>query len=161
MIRLAACLILAAGGAQAQDIAFSIAGTQACIAEGYDPQSCAGTSANDCMESPGGYSTVGMGYCLEQEWLYWDERLNTAYTALRADLADMDREMQEYGSNAPSQADALREMQRAWIPFRDATCDFERSQWGGGTGGGPATIACLLQMTARQTLYLEATGAAP
>ena len=50
---------------------------------------------------------------------------------------------------------ALRAMQRAWIGFRDATCDYERSLWGGGTGGGPATAACLMRMTGEQTLYLE------
>ena len=46
-------------------------------------------------------------------------------------------------------------MQRAWIGWRDATCDYERAQWGGGTGGGPATVACLMRLTGEQALYLE------
>lgn len=148
-------------GAQAQQLVFSPDATEACIADSSAPEGCAGASATACMEdTPGGYTTVGMGGCLELEWLYWDARLNTAYSTLRADLIQLDREMREYGSMAPSQADALRAMQRAWIPFRDARCDYERSQWGGGTGGGPATVSCLLETTARQALYLEAQGAA-
>ncbi|KMW56504.1 hypothetical protein AIOL_001458 [Candidatus Rhodobacter oscarellae] len=56
---------------------------------------------------------------------------------------------------APRQADLLRDMQRAWITFRDRTCDYERAQWGGGTGGGPAYTNCLMVQTAKQTIYLE------
>jgi uncharacterized protein YecT (DUF1311 family) len=66
--------------------------------------------------------------------------------------------MADLGSAAPSQGDALKNMQRAWIAYRDATCDYERSHWGGGTGGGPATVSCLMYMTAEQALYLEADG---
>jgi len=56
---------------------------------------------------------------------------------------------------APAQAEALRDMQRAWIAFRDATCTYEASQWSGGTGQGPAYEGCVMRMTAEQTLYLE------
>ncbi len=95
-----------------------------------------------------------MGGCLDYELSYWDDRLNASYRALRAKERASDADWA--GSpGAVSKADALRDMQRAWIPLRDATCDYERSQWGGGTGGGPATLACLLRMTGGQTLYLE------
>ncbi len=140
----------------AQDLSFSMAETERCLAETAAADTCIGASAALCMESPGGQSTVGMGYCLEQEWLAWDARLNTAYQARMAEAKGIDAEMRDLGASVVSQATALRDMQRAWIPFRDAKCDFERSQWGGGTGGGPATLACLMTETARQTLYLEA-----
>jgi uncharacterized protein YecT (DUF1311 family) len=66
--------------------------------------------------------------------------------------------------NDPEHAQALRDMQRAWIGFRDATCAFERAYWGGGTGGGGtggglAQVSCLMQMTGEQALYLKASGA--
>jgi uncharacterized protein YecT (DUF1311 family) len=64
-------------------------------------------------------------------------------------------ELQELGSAAPPPAVALREMQRAWIAWRDAACDYEVSQWGGGTGGGPAWSQCAMQMTGEQALALE------
>jgi uncharacterized protein YecT (DUF1311 family) len=46
-------------------------------------------------------------------------------------------------------------MQRAWIGYRDAACDYERAQWGGGSGGGPATAGCLMRLTGEQALALE------
>ena len=73
---------------------------------------------------------------------------------VQAKSADEDTAM--YQPELPKQAEALRDMQRAWITFRDAACDYERSQWGGGTGGGPATLACLMRMTGEQALLLGA-----
>jgi uncharacterized protein YecT (DUF1311 family) len=52
------------------------------------------------------------------------------------------------GLTVPPVAEALRDMQRAWIAYRDASCDYERAQWGGGTGGGPATAGCLMRTRA-------------
>ncbi|WP_204114821.1 lysozyme inhibitor LprI family protein [Shimia biformata] len=153
---------LAAGPAAAQEVVFSPAATEACLDGLSDPAlftTCIGASANQCMEdTQGGWSTVGMSGCYEQERLYWDARLNAAYKEVRAEAKKMDAEMAEIGSSAPKQADALRDMQRAWIAYRDATCDYERSLWGGGTGGGPATVSCHMYMTAEQTRYLETAG---
>jgi uncharacterized protein YecT (DUF1311 family) len=66
-----------------------------------------------------------------------------------------DAEVKAEGIEAPSVAEALRGMQRAWIVYRDEACDYERAQWAGGTGGGPATAACLMQQTGEQALALE------
>ncbi len=148
----------AAGGALAQDISFDISPTESCLAEAVSAagaEDCIGVSANACMETPDGSTTVGMGYCLEREWLYWDAQLNEAYGGLMARHRKDDAEMAAIGATVPSMADALKAMQRAWIPFRDAACDYERSQWGGGTGGGPATVGCLMLQTARQALALQ------
>lgn len=124
-------------------------------------QACIGRSASDCMETTAeGSTTVGMGFCLDAELTLWDGRLNAAYKLLMAAERAADAEAKAYGGFAPPRADALRAMQRAWIAFRDARCDYERAQWGGGTGGGPAAYACLMQMTAAQALDLEATLAA-
>ncbi|MEO0774677.1 MAG: lysozyme inhibitor LprI family protein, partial [Pseudomonadota bacterium] len=68
-----------------------------------------------------------------------------------------DAEMASIGASVASQEEALRAMQRAWIAYRDATCDYEYSQWGGGTGGGPALIGCIMRETGEQTLYLLAS----
>lgn len=161
MRRLLWVAVLAApalGPAAAQDIPFDIAATEACLAEAVAPldaEACIGTSANLCMESPMGSSTVGMGFCLEQEWLWWDARLNATYGEVMAQHKRADAEMAELGATVPSLSESLKAMQRAWIPFRDAACDYERAQWGGGTGGGPATVACLMVQTGRQTLALE------
>jgi len=153
----AAVLAASAGGVPAQDLLYSDEHTASCLEAGEYPdarKACIGVSANACMEdSPGGFTTVGMAGCLSLELDYWDRRLNASYRDLMRRERRDDAEMA--GTGAPSRAQALRAMQRAWIPFRDASCAYARAQWGGGTGGGPAELGCLLQMTAEQTLALE------
>ena len=151
-----AALCLAAMPVAAQDLSFTTQATEDCFAAGGLGDTCIGASAQACMvENEGGYSTVAMGFCFDRELQYWDAALNAAYAALRDKLVTSDTENADFGGNVPSQADALREMQRAWITYRDRRCDYERSLWGGGTGGGPAQLACLMSQTARQALYLE------
>ncbi len=140
------CAVVAVSGGQAsaQDMSVDPAITEGCLAvNGAAPEACIGVAASVCMGALGGSSTLGMGACLGSEAELWDRRLNAAYGALRA------------GHDAAS-ADALRASQRAWITFRDLSCAYERTTWGGGTGGGPAAAQCLMQMTARQALALEA-----
>ncbi|ASM72687.1 MULTISPECIES: lysozyme inhibitor LprI family protein [Roseobacteraceae] len=141
----------------AQDLAFTSTITASCLSNAPDmagQMACIGTSANACMEdTPGGFSTVGMSGCLDRELQYWDAKLNENYGAARTRARADD----DYLNGTPSET-ALRDMQRAWITFRDATCDYERAQWGGGTGGGPATVGCLMRLTAMQALYLADSG---
>lgn len=149
--------LAAAGAAQAQDdLSFDPAATVACLAAGADVGVCAGLSASLCMDSPSGYTTVGMGWCLGAELDYWDGRLNAAYQTARDQLQKNDDEYWVEGT--PKQADSLRDMQRAWITFRDARCTFERSFWSNGTGGGPAQLQCLMTETAQQAVYIEANS---
>ncbi|MBD3678125.1 MAG: DUF1311 domain-containing protein [Rhodobacteraceae bacterium] len=158
ILLLSACF---AGGAfvpaaSAQDMTFSPAATEECLAESGDRNGCVGQSAELCMEdSPGGYSTMGMNACIRLELEYWDDRLNVAYGELMAQEKTMDAELAADGTQVSSVAEALREMQRAWIPFRDASCAYERARWTNGSGAGPAEASCLMVMTGRQALALE------
>lgn len=146
---------LTAAPAAAQELAYSDYATDACLQSGRDYTKCIGLSSLQCMQdTPGGFSTYGEGGCLDAELQYWDRLLNTNYKARMASSERNDVENTGFG---PSQAEALKQMQRAWIPYRDAKCDFERSQWGGGTGGGPATLNCLMNITAHQAVFLEYT----
>ncbi len=141
--------------AASQDIAFSPEETLSCLDTGGGA-ACIGLSAQACIDTPDGFTTVGMGFCFGSERDWWDARLNAAYQALRQANAAADAEMKEIGATVAEMAPALRDMQRAWIGYRDALCEYERTQWGGGTGQGPATAACQMHETARQTLLLEA-----
>lgn len=133
---------------QAQELVFSDIHTEACLQEAVglgERHDCIGASASRCMsDTLGGESTIGMGGCLDWERAYWDGRLNDVYQQLRV----------QQGDDAAI-ADNLRAMQRAWIGYRDARCDYEYVQWGGGTGGGPAILACLMRTTAEQVFVLE------
>lgn len=143
-----------AAPAVAQELRFDAGPTAGCVAGGGEA-ACIGRAAETCMSQPGGDTTVGMGFCADRERAWWDARLNAVYGRLMAQEEGIDAELKEIGATAPPRAESLRAMQRAWIPFRDAACDYERAQWGGGTGGGPATYLCLMHQTARQTLLLE------
>lgn len=157
-MRITFVLAMLAGAAGAQEIAFDPGPTVACLAQADfgEGEACIGRAAEACMASPDGGTTVGMGFCLSAEWDWWDARLNATYGQLMAQHKAADAEMAAIGATVPSLADSLKAMQRAWIPFRDAACDYERANWGGGTGGGPATAGCLMVQTGRQALSLEA-----
>lgn len=146
------------------DPAFTPTLTEACVAQAREASpnlsasavlDCAGRSAQACMNSPGGDTTIGMIDCLQGELQYWDKRLNTAYAARVATARKEDADMKRLKSSAPSIEESLRSMQRSWIAYRDAACLYEQSLWQGGTGGGPATAGCHMQETARQALKLE------
>ncbi len=136
-----------------QDLAFSPDATLTCLEAGGGSE-CVGLSASTCIDTPDGYTTVGMGFCYDAERRLWDARLNEIYGRLLTLERKGEAELKDLGSSAPETVEPLRQMQRAWISFRDAACDYERVQWGGGTGGGPATVQCLMQETAAQTLRL-------
>ncbi|MFV0515217.1 MAG: lysozyme inhibitor LprI family protein [Jhaorihella sp.] len=156
----ASVLVLAlwALSASAQSLVYSDMATLTCLsqtARASAKQDCIGASANACMSAtPDGGTTVGMGGCLDRELAFWDGMLNRNYQALRDRAKRTDAEMRDLGASVTWLGQSLRDMQRAWIVWRDATCDFERAQWGGGTGGGPATYACLMRLTGQQALYL-------
>lgn len=162
----AAALLLALGGpgaapnalAQPARADFREEATLACLkaaGPGRGVLDCVGRSANACMEAtPGGDTTLGMTACLEAERLWWDARLNRAYGVRMKAAREADAEPPLRGPPS-GQAAALRTMQRAWIAWRDAACAYERSTWQGGSGALPATTACHMHETARQTLVLE------
>ena len=151
-------LIAPAAASLAQDIGFSPEPTEACLAAAPDEPgrvACIGQAADACIGSPDGSTTVGMGFCLGQEADFWGGRLNAAYGGLMWLDEAAAKELVELESAAPSPAAALRDLPRAWIGYRDAASLYAASQWGGGTGAGPAAAACALQITGREALRLE------
>ncbi len=153
------CLAFLAVPAAAQELPFSPEATEACLEVAEDRgarEACIGRSAEACYSREGVYSNYAVGICYGAEADYWDVRLNTAYLALIRAETDMLAEMNKIGATVPDTVTAMREMQRAWIPFRDAACWYEYSTWGGGSGGGPANAECLMHQTGRQALVLEA-----
>lgn len=146
------------------DPVFTPDATDTCVKEAYATSpglsghavlDCVGRAAAVCMMTPGGDTTIGMMECLEGERGYWDARLGAAYADGMSIAREQDTEMRELGSAAASIAERLRDLQQAWIAFRNASCLYEQAQWMGGTGGGPATMACHMHETARQALKLE------
>ncbi|MFT4717240.1 MAG: hypothetical protein ACI861_000011 [Paracoccaceae bacterium] len=155
-------VVLASPVAAQDDLQFDINNTRSCLfaaTTSDQKRQCIGQSATACMNATSsGGTTYGMGGCLNFEAEWWDTQLNAAYGPLMKREKQDDAQNDADGFNAPKKAPALRAMQRAWITYRDTTCGYEYSQWGGGTGGGPASVACVLRMTGEQTIYLQSAG---
>lgn len=94
-----------------------------------------GKRYNACMHKSGG-TTVGMLDCIGAETSRQDKRLNNNYQKLMKSLS---KESQE----------TLRKVERIWIKYRDADCDFSSSLVGG-TLGSTVQASCFMDATARR-----------
>ncbi len=96
--------------------------------------------ADPCIEKDG--SNLGTADCYRIERVIWDEILNENYKDLMAAIEDK------------KDQDKLKEMQRAWIAYRDTTCDFYWYKIHGSMSV-PMTAACQLRETARRAFLLR------
>ena len=158
----AALMSLAApAAADEAKMAAAFAALDACVTAALDDRAaagaCVGQASGSCMEqTEGGWTTVGMGVCLHAEIDWWQARLDATFAELIALHAASDAENAEAGLTVPSLAQALDGFHRAWIAYRDAACTYEHAHWMGGTGGGPASASCHLQLTGAHALDLAA-----
>jgi uncharacterized protein YecT (DUF1311 family) len=97
--------------------------------------------ADPCTRTGEGKSNLGRADCFRLEQSIWDELLNDNFKGLRQDLDD-------------EQATKLRDMQRAWIAYRDTTCEFYYHKIQGSMSV-PMTAACMARETARRALLLD------
>lgn len=102
---------------------------------------CIGVGTNACQEEPGGASTQGMSACNAAEQAFWDDLLNYAYGSLRDSLA-------------PEVFDALQAAQQAWIPWRDARCNFVYETSKEGSISQVFFSYCLAETTAQRAIDL-------
>ena len=115
MIRAAALALLLSTAlpAGAQEVRFYTDAVEGCLEMG-NGEVCIGMSADACMaETPGGFSTVGMGGCLDAELAYWDDRLNESYASAMEAAKRHDVENDTSGRDILSEAEALRAELRA------------------------------------------------
>lgn len=104
---------------------------------------CIGAASNPCMENQeGGSTTIGMTECMGRETAWWDSQLNVHYASLKESLG-------------PDLFASLRDAQRAWIAYRDASCGFEYDLWSEGTIRSIVFASCMLDQTARRATALE------
>lgn len=115
---------------------------------------CVGRQADACIQRNGNGPDMVIAVCQENEAAFWDDFLNRNYAELLKLVYIEERMDVGYAPNQLS--DAVRDMQRAWIVYRDATCgvDLARAQ-PFGSAAGPATTACMMRETARQVFQLN------
>ncbi|CDX22610.1 exported hypothetical protein [Mesorhizobium sp. SOD10] len=111
---------------------------------GHEPASCINYVTELCsFESDDGRSQLGLIDCANREVSVWENRLNTTYAALMAKAARKAR-------------DGYRNMQRAWIAYRDARCKAEASaETINSDRQSNIIVSCELDATARQALILD------
>jgi uncharacterized protein YecT (DUF1311 family) len=81
---------------------------------------CIGLVADPCADAPGA-NTFSIVACNMREQKIWDERLNEWYGEAQSRLKD-----------DAAAAAALKDAQRMWIQFRDATCGYWEKRYEGG-----------------------------
>lgn len=144
-------LLLATPAMAQEDVVYDKGAVAACLSAAQgdtEAQACIGQEASACMDKPGGYSTVGMVTCVNNEREDWDKLLNDNYAKLVAKAKERDK-----GTEQPT-LPMLQKMQRDWIAFRDSSCRYSASQFMGGTASGPAAEVCVMRMTGQQALRL-------
>lgn len=142
-----ALLVFGAGESRAQDRAATAAETKLirdCAAKHVDDGEGEGACAfrlvaEPCIEKDG--SNLGTANCYRIEAAVWDQLLNENYK----ELMDAIEEKQDQ--------DKLKEMQRAWIAYRDTTCGFYWHKIHGSMSV-PMGAACRLRETARRAFLL-------
>lgn len=102
---------------------------------------CMSAFAADNCKNP--QSQLAMNVCAAKDYEREDVRLNQNYKDLVGKL-DAERKSQ------------LKEVQLAWIKFRDMQCDFDSTQYQGGTIYSLVHSSCLLQMTKQRNKDLKA-----
>lgn len=127
-----------------------------CMQYVVNPEACVGAMREQCRNSPLVHSEELSGYCAELELKEWDQLLNGAYGRLLSKLKtydQMDGRVEDLVHT--SRVGNLRNMQRAWIDYRDDKCDFVRAITGTHLAAAIAYIECQAEETARQYLYLN------
>jgi len=103
-------------------------------------ESCIGIVAEPCLADDRTRSTADQTACAAREQAVWDDILNETFRRLREKLDD-------------KQKDKLRDMQRAWIASRDASCAFYWDYFQG-TMATPMAAECVNKETGRRALFL-------
>jgi uncharacterized protein YecT (DUF1311 family) len=97
--------------------------------------------ADPCTMTPANQTTAATTECYNRERKIWDDLLNENFRVLRDDLDE-------------GQKSKLRDMQRAWIAYRDTTCGFYHDKIRG-TMATSMAAACVARETARRALLLK------
>ncbi len=142
------------------NIKYSNEQVNACLTNAKNPtaeRGCIGLSANACIYANQASSTaLGMNKCIKQESKFWDNKLNEVYRSLVVKAKKHDEDRKGYiNLGSEGSYPALRDMQRAWIPYRDKTCTYSWSQSYPGSMASMNSVRCEMRMNAEQYIFLK------
>lgn len=95
----------------------------------------------ECQDMP---DNASIGMCLDDVFKESDAQLNLKYQKLVSRLKTSSLEENK------ELLSRLVKAQRAWITFKDTTCELEGMQMYGGTGQGLQVLSCHLEMTEKR-----------
>ncbi len=115
-------------------------------------EACEGSEAlNYCGEAiNAGGAPLEWVKCQNAEFDWWDAKLNEVYKERMATQKSYDADRGD-----PYHEDLLRDMQRAWIPFRDAACGFAARGQPGGSGAVNDGVDCMIRETVEQINFIQ------
>lgn len=93
-----------------------------------------------------------MNSCAADSAAVADKALNAQYKKTKAAATAFDKQMDGSGASA---VEMLTAAQKAWIPFRDATCNIQRAISGGGSIEPTLVAGCLETETRKRTKELK------
>lgn len=89
--------------------------------------------------------------CAFREWKIADAELNSGYKRAMAMMNEQNSQLDASMRGGP---EALRDAQRAWITFRDKTCEAEGFAMRGGSGEPMVVAFCLTRITRERIAHL-------
>ena len=109
----------------------------------------AGAQEVDCTDPQDQFS---MNTCAHRDWEDADRELNAVWPIIRNRLRESDSFQPEELKGGEK---ALLKSQRAWIDYRDGTCEAEGFQARGGTLEPLIVSSCLARLTRARTKELQ------
>jgi uncharacterized protein YecT (DUF1311 family) len=105
-------------------------------------------TAQNCKDPQ---SQIAMNHCAWERFQVADRELNAAYKKARVYMRELDSASTARMKGA---AIALRDAQRAWIPFRDKACESDGFRFRGGTMEPLVVATCKTRLTQQRTREL-------
>jgi uncharacterized protein YecT (DUF1311 family) len=99
----------------------------------------------DCAKA---ITQLDMNICAEADWKTADEVLNSTYSEVIVRMKELDAQLPE---NLQGAEMAVREAQRAWVIYRDATCKTAGFKMRGGSAEPLLVYGCLTELTKTRT----------
>ncbi|GAB4512348.1 MAG: lysozyme inhibitor LprI family protein [Roseibium sp.] len=112
----------------------------------------ASAAAQDVADCSNAISQSAMTQCAYDDWQAADAELNAAYRDAIAAMRETDGYLADYLKGAEN---ALRDAQRAWIPFREKSCEAYGFLARGGTMEPMPVFGCQADMTRQRTRELR------
>lgn len=109
-------------------------------------------AAAQTLDCANAQTQIDMNQCAVRDWQIADAELNAAYKRVMAVLKANDARLDPIYQGGPV---ALRDAQRAWITFRDKTCEAEGFAMRGGSAESLLVANCLRHLTEERIGHLH------